>query len=172
MSGVTSAAANMVQSAKGIPVACTRKQTPFTKSLSVKAIRSGGAVMHRLGLSETILVFAEHRQFIKNSPQEMLSHLHKKSPEHKVVLEVHNVDDAACWIKAGVDVLQLDKFSPQDDSACKSLCQQSSSPTRLAIAGGVNQSNICEYVASGADIIVTSAPYYAKPKDVKVIFED
>ncbi len=172
MSGVASASGNMVESAKGVPVACTRKQTPFTKSLSIKAVRSGGAVMHRLGLSESILVFAEHRQFMNKSPKEMLTHLSKVSPEHKVVLEVHSVNDAKTWIEAGVDVLQLDKFSVEDVAECKLLCQNINGSTRLAIAGGVNQNNVGKYVAAGADIIVTSAPYYAKPKDIKVIFEE
>ena len=31
------------------------------KALSIAAVRAGGAVAHRLGLSETILVFPEHR---------------------------------------------------------------------------------------------------------------
>ncbi|MDC0610287.1 ModD protein [Vibrio sp.] len=173
MSGVASSANSMVLSAGDTPVACTRKQTPFTKALSVKAIRSGGAVMHRLGLSETILVFAEHRQFINyKNPKDMLDYLHKSSPEHKVVLEVHSVEDAKMWIEAGVEVLQLDKFSIDQVTECKIHCQNIYSTTRLAIAGGVNPGNVAQYAEAGADLIVTSAPYYAKPKDIKVVFED
>lgn len=44
-------------------MACTRKQNPGTKQLSIKAVKAGGGSIHRLGLSESILVFAEHRQF-------------------------------------------------------------------------------------------------------------
>ncbi len=171
MSGVATSANNMVKAANGIPVACTRKQTPFTKALSVKAIRSGGAVMHRLGLSETILVFSEHRQFNQMSPGEMLTHLRKSAPENKVVLEVHTVEDAKKWIEVGVDVLQLDKFGLQDVLVCRQYINSVQSHTRLAIAGGVNLNNVAEYAYAGADIIVTSSPYYAKPKDIKVIFQ-
>jgi len=171
MSGVATSANDMVKAANGTPVACTRKQTPFTKALSVKAIRSGGAVMHRLGLSETILVFSEHRQFNQMSPKEMLTYLNKSAPENKVVLEVHSVEDAKRWIEAGVDVLQLDKFTQQDVLECNEHIKVMGSSTRMAIAGGVNQKNVAEYVAAGADIIVTSSPYYAKPKDIKVVFE-
>ena len=40
-----------------IVVATTRKTTPFTKKIAIKAVESGGGVAHRLGLSESILIF-------------------------------------------------------------------------------------------------------------------
>ena len=62
-SGIASSAAAIVAEASGVAVACTRKNVPGTKAMSVKAVKAGGAVMHRLGLSETLLLFAEHRLF-------------------------------------------------------------------------------------------------------------
>jgi len=38
----------------------------------------------------------------------------------------------------------------------------------LAAAGGVNAENAADYARAGADILVTSAPYVAKPRDVQV----
>ena len=65
--GIAAAARAIVEAARRVKpeivVACTRKSLPGTRSLSVKAIVCGGAVPHRLGLSETILVFAQHRAF-------------------------------------------------------------------------------------------------------------
>lgn len=171
MSGVASLAKVMVDSANGVPVACTRKQVPCTKALSVKAIRSGGAIMHRLGASDTILVFAEHRQFVDLAPNEFVELIDKKAPEHKGVFEAHSLEDALVWARAGVDVLQLDKFSPADVRECKVILVKEGLKTKLGIAGGVNADNVAEYAASGVDVIVTSAPYYAKPKDVQVRFK-
>jgi molybdenum transport protein len=42
--------------------------------------------------------------------------------------------------------------------------------TLLAVAGGIRADNAAEYVSAGADLLVTSAPYTAPPKDVQVIF--
>jgi hypothetical protein len=67
-SGIASEAAALVRAAASVPVACTRKNVPGAKALSVKAIQAGGAILHRLGLSETLLVFAEHRLFLDESP--------------------------------------------------------------------------------------------------------
>jgi molybdenum transport protein len=66
-SGIATATA-AIAAAKGLPVACTRKQAPGTKALAVKAVRAGGATLHRLGLSETLLVFPEHRAFLAEPP--------------------------------------------------------------------------------------------------------
>jgi hypothetical protein len=49
-------------------VACTRKNVPGTKRFAVAAVKAGGAVMHRLGLSETVLVFPEHCAFLGKEP--------------------------------------------------------------------------------------------------------
>ena len=61
---------------------------PGTKSYAVRAVRAGGAVMHRLGLSETILVFPEHRAFLTEPLHETVRRLRRAAPEKKLVIEV------------------------------------------------------------------------------------
>ncbi len=169
-SGIASAAAAMVANAQGIPITCTRKQVPNTKALSVKAVRSGGAQMHRLGTSESILVFAEHRQYLSMTPAQTVEHLRRHAPKDRAVFEVHDVQDALVWAKAGAELLQLDKFSLADIKHCKAQLMGLGLTPQLGIAGGVTPSNVADYAAAGADSIVTSYPYYAKPKDVEVVF--
>jgi molybdenum transport protein len=169
-SGVASATHTLVKAAGSVPVACTRKQTPRTKALSVKAVKAGGGVIHRLGLSESILLFAEHRQFLAETPEVILQRLKSQAPEHRRVVEVHDLADAKLWAKAGAEVLQMDKFSLEDVQACSVFCQENQLPVILAAAGGVNAKNAADYVAAGAGLLVTSAPYYAEPKDVQVTF--
>lgn len=169
-SGIASANRTLVDAAGHVPVACTRKQSPGTKALSVKAVKAGGGVMHRLGLSETILLFAEHRQFLTESPEVILQQLKIKAPEHRRVVEVHDLNDAKCWALAGAEVLQMDKFSLADVRACHAYCQENNLPVILAVAGGVNANNAADYVSAGAGLLVTSAPYHAEPKDVQVTF--
>ena len=169
-SGVASATRALVDAAGSVPVACTRKQTPGTKALSVKAVKAGGGVIHRLGLSETILLFAEHRQFLAETPAAILQRLKTQAPEHRRVVEVHDLDDARLWAKAGAEVLQMDKFSLEDVRACAAFCRENNLSVILAAAGGVNAKNAADYVAAGAGLLVTSAPYHTEPKDVQVTF--
>ena len=42
----------------------TRKVIPGTKELAIKAVVAGGGFPHRLGLSETVLIFRQHLNFL------------------------------------------------------------------------------------------------------------
>ncbi len=171
-SGIASATAAIVANAGGIPVACTRKNVPGTKALSAKAVRSGGGLMHRLGLSETLLVFPEHRLFLDAAPAQTIQRLRRTQPEKKIVVEVGGIDEVLVWAEAGADVLQLEKFTPDALAACVASLAQRERLTRplIAAAGGIRADNAAAYVAAGADILVTSAPYAAPAKDVQVHF--
>jgi molybdenum transport protein len=169
-SGIATAAAAIVAAARPVPVACTRKNVPGTKAMSVKAVRAGGATMHRLGLSETLLVFHEHRLFLDEPPAQTITRLHAAEPEKKVVVEVSDVEGALRWAAAGADVLQLEKFSADQVTACRAALSATGHHPRLATAGGIGADNAAAYVGAGADLLVTSAPYTASPKDVQVTF--
>lgn len=78
-----------------IAVACTRKDLPGTKQFAVAVVKAGGAVMHRLGLSETVLVFPEHRAFLERGPlTEVVGQLRRAAPEKRPVAEVTSFEAA------------------------------------------------------------------------------
>ncbi|MFZ5737955.1 MAG: ModD protein [Pseudomonadota bacterium] len=171
-SGVATAARDIVDAARAvspaIAVACTRKNTPGTKRFAVAAVKAGGATMHRLGLSETVLVFGEHRGFLDEPLAGTVARLRATLPEKKLITEVSSVDAALAATEAGFDVLQLEKFAPADVAALvQQLAARPSRPV-VAVAGGVNAGNAAAYAEAGAQVLVTSAPYTAKPRDVQV----
>ncbi|MFC0239332.1 ModD protein [Rhodopseudomonas telluris] len=171
-SGVATATREIVEAARAISpsisIACTRKNTPGTKRFAVASVKAGGAVMHRLGLSETILVFAEHRAFLDEPLAATVARLRAAAPEKKLITEVASVEAALAAAEAGFDVLQLEKFAPADVAAL--TAQLAATPLRpvIAAAGGVNAANAAAYAQAGAHVLVTSAPYMAKPRDVQV----
>ncbi len=169
-SGIASGAAALVSAAAPAPVACTRKNAPGTKALSIKAIQAGGAIVHRLGLSETLLIFAEHRLFLDEPPIATIARLQTRQPEKKVVVEVGSEDETLTWARAGAGVLQLEKFTPAALRACRERLEAEGLHPVLVAAGGVRVDNAADYVAAGADLIATSAPYSAAPCDVRVQF--
>lgn len=133
--GIASAAAAIVAAAGGVPVACTRKNVPGTRALSAKAVRAGGARLHRLGLSETLLVFDEHRLFLDEDPTTTILRLKAAEPEKKIVVEVAEVDEALRWAQAGADVLQLEKFAPERVAACRRIVDVARPGVKLAATG-------------------------------------
>lgn len=171
--GISTRAAEIVAAARrGHPdamVAGTRKNVPGTRRLAVKAFKAGGAVMHRNGLSETLLVFAEHRQFLGDErPAETIARLHRQCPEKRVVVEVSSVEEALLWAEA--DVLQLEKLSPQAVAEVAAALAERGSSTVVAAAGGINAANAEDYARAGAKLLVTTAPHLAPPRDVQVRF--
>jgi len=172
--GIASSTAELVaairRSNPALSVGCTRKNFPGTKAVAIKAILAGGAFPHRLGLSETLLVFAEHRSFLGNeTPAETVTRLHQRFPEKEVVVEVETMDEAAMWIDAGADVIQLEKCPP--DTAAEIVRLAHGKPVKISVAGGVNIRNAEAYAATGVHMLISSAPYMAPPRDVKVTIE-
>ena len=169
-SGISTSAAAIVKAAVPVAVACTRKNVPGTKAMSVKAVRSAGATMHRLGLSESLLLFAEHRLYLDEAPAVTVARFKQAEPEKRLVVEVASVDEAMLWARAraGADVLQLEKFTPEAVAECSNALGSAGLHTLLAAAGGVRADNASAYVCAGSDLLVTSAPYAAPPKDVQV----
>ncbi|WP_331774414.1 ModD protein [Sulfurospirillum sp. 1612] len=152
-----------------IEVVTTRKNIPGTKALAMKAILSGGAYPHRLGLSESILVFQEHLEFIGGLDRflERLDELKQQSCEKKIAVEAHNPEDALKLARAQIDIIQLDKFSPEMLTQTVSEIKKISTQSKVSAAGGVNLQNVEAIAASGVDILVTSALYFGKPSDIK-----
>jgi molybdenum transport protein len=172
-SGVATSARDIVQAARAVApdvcVACTRKNTPGVKGFAVAAVKAGGAVMHRLGLSETILVFPEHRAFLPHdSLIDVAARLRRAAPEKKLVIEVGCVEDGVSAAQAGFDVIQAEKFDPAEIEELVVRTRVLAPPPVIAAAGGVKAGNARDYALAGAQVLVTSAPYSAPPCDVSV----
>ncbi|MCE1236323.1 MAG: ModD protein [Hyphomicrobiales bacterium] len=173
LSGVATAARELVDAVAAtgrvVPVACTRKTFPGGRRLEVAAIRAGGCVSHRLGLSETILVFAEHRAFLPDTPlAELVRRLRAAAPEKKTEIEVATPDEALAAARAGFDVIQTEKFTPAALATTVETLRREGLAALVAAAGGITPANVADHVRAGADVIVTSWPYTARPRDVSV----
>lgn len=171
LSGIASATRAVVDAARPVPVSTTRKTVPGARALSQLAVRAGGGILHRHGLSETILVFAEHRLFLAGeSLAEIAARLRRTQPEKALAIEVGTIDEAAEAAICGFDVVQLEKFSPDALEELVGRLPPRGKRARLAVAGGIDPTNAAPYVAAGADLLVTSWPYTARPRDVAVRF--
>jgi molybdenum transport protein len=175
-SGVATEAPAIVAAATAvaprIAVACTRKNVPGTKRFAVAAVKAGGAVMHRLGLSETVLVFPEHRAFLREVPlAELVEQLRRAAPEKRLVIEATTFQEAVEAAVAGFDVIQAEKFAPAEIASLvarmKAMASVWNRPV-VAAAGGIRADNVAAYAQAGADLVVTSSPYLARPRDVQV----
>lgn len=150
-------------------VLTTRKMMPGTKPLDTKAIMAGGAFPHRLGLSETVLVFEQHLafyggmdKFIADLPS-IMSH----TCEKKLFVEA-SAQDAPRLVEAGVDGIQMDKIPVEETAALVKQLRAINPRVTLVAAGGVNLTNAQAYAATGVDGLATTCLHFAKPLDMSV----
>ena len=154
-----------------IEILTTRKVIPFTKKIALSAIMDGGAYPHRITTTETILVFENYinlyggwEKFYRDFEK-----LKYRAVEKKWVVECENLRQAKKLVEIGVDVIQLDKVDVETTKKIVEIAH--SKNIKVLSAGGINKENVIEYAKAGVDGIVTTAPYFAKGADVKVVID-
>jgi len=151
----------------------TRKIFPRTKELAIQAVYAGGGSHHRLGLYDSILVFKQHRAFFDDATsfEVQFAKMKRKFLEKKIVVEVENCEEALYFARLGTDILQCEKMSYESLENCIVNVRKEFPSMLFSATGGVGEKNIGEYAKAGADFIVTSSPYHAKPADIRVVIE-
>lgn len=152
------------------PVLVTRKVLPGTKKLMTKACISGGAVPHRLGTSETILVFAQHLDLVGGIEvfQKQIDSIRARNPEKMLLVECKNTAATRNLLNAGVDGVQFDKIAAGELKDIVPELRREFPNKVLLAAGGIKHDNFLDYAKTGVSGIVTSSLYDAKPLDVEV----
>jgi molybdenum transport protein len=177
LSGIATRTANMRKVAQTqnphVTIAATRKIFPGTKRLVTKAVMAGGGQLHRLGLSETVLVFKNHLNFLPcprdfASPDfvSLVTQWRAHAKEKKITIEVENIEQALALAHVGIDGLQLDKMPVDQLRELVVSVREINPEVKLIAAGGLNQNNIGAYAATGVDILVLSSVYFGPPADI------
>ena len=170
-SAVATKTHNLVSAAKSANPACevltTRKSMPGVKDLLTKAVTAGGAFPHRLGLSETVLVFDNHTRLMGGFDAflEALPSLRSKCIEKKLFVEA-DADQARALARAGVDGIQFDKIPADELAALVAELREIDPHCTLIAAGGINAKNAAAYAATGVDGLAATAPFSAAPLDM------
>lgn len=173
-SGIATRTKVLVDRAKQInpkvSIYTTRKSFPGTKELSIKGVVAGGGYPHRLGLSETVLVFKQHVDFLggKEILIEKIKEMKKNASEKKIIIEAEAMDEAMQYCQAGADGIQFDKITPELLRDGVEHIRAEFPYIILLAAGGINEKNIEDYASTGVDALITTSVYYGKPVDMSV----
>ena len=173
LSAVATKTRKMVDAVHAVAPDCevltTRKSMPGVKDLLTEAIIAGGAFPHRLGLSETVLVFDHHMEFMGGFDAfvEQLPRIRRRCVEKKLFVEA-TPEQARILVAAGVDGIQFDKVQPNALSDLVPELRACNPHVTLIAAGGINPANAAEYATTGVDGLVTTALFTAKPLDMSV----
>lgn len=178
LSAVATKTRSMVDAVHAVNPECevltTRKSMPGAKDLLTCAVMAGGAFPHRLGLSETVLVFEQHLAFFGgfNRFVEEMPRIKARCVEKKLFVEA-DAQRALALARAssdghGVDGIQLDKVPVSELAELVRRIRETDPRITIIAAGGINPQNAGAYAACGVDGLATTAPFTAKPVDMSV----
>ena len=136
----------------------TRKTTPNFRLLEKEAVRIGGAVNHRFGLYDMIMLKDNHIDYcgsIEKAIDKAYDYVQQNKPGLKIEVETRNIEDVKKVMATGkINRIMLDNFTPVQISEALLLIN---GKYETEASGGINYDNIEAYAATGVDYISSGA---------------
>ncbi len=159
MSGIATKTNRIVNKVRSVRhktrIACTRKVAPGLLYFDKKAVMVGGGDTHRLHLDDLVLIKDNHLKIIGDVKKAVEKVRNNVSFSKKVEIEVSTTKDALKAAEAGVDVVMLDNFLPQQIKETIALLEKEGLRGRVLIeaSGGINEENVVEFADTGVDVL-------------------
>lgn len=174
MSGIATNTRKYVDAVKGTntKILDTRKTTPGLRVFEKYAVTVGGAVNHRFGLFDMIMLKDNHIDFaggIEKAIDTTIEYLKKNNLDLKIEIETRSLDEVKRVVEhGGVDRIMLDNFTPE---LIKDALKLINGKYETEASGGITLENIKGYAQSGVDFISVGAlTHYIKSLDMSLKF--
>ncbi len=159
MSGIATQTAKYQARLEGLKtkVLDTRKTTPGMRMLEKEAVRIGGGCNHRIGLFDMILIKDNHIDFaggITQAVNAAKKYLAENGKDLKIEVEVRNTDEINEALKAGIDRIMLDNFTPERTREAVKLIN---GQVEVESSGGITLDTLRDYGECGVDFISVGA---------------
>lgn len=163
LSSTASKAAQYVAAVAGTStrILDTRKTIPGLRLAQKYAVSCGGAVNHRIGLYDAVLI-KENHILAAGGIQQAVSAARFNSPELMIEVEVENMQELQQALDADVNRIMLDNFNLQQLGEAVAL---TAGRTELEASGNVSLETVRAIAETGVDFISTGAI----TKDIKAI---
>ena len=130
----------------------TRKTLPGLRHAQKYAVRCGGGAAHRSSLAEAVLIKENHWALIPDL-EAAVREARSRNPDVPVIVEVESLKQLGQARAARPDIILLDNFSPEQARSARGECPE----VPLEISGGITESNLADYVATGVSRISIGA---------------
>jgi len=160
MSGIATTTREYVNLIEGTGsrVMDTRKTTPGIRLLEKEAVRLGGGMNHRFGLSDMILIKDNHLHFaggLKQAIQSAVNYLKTHDLDLLIEVEIHSLDALERVLSiGGVDRILLDNFSVEQT---RQAVERIGLRYETESSGNINRDTVRSYAECGVDYISVGA---------------
>ncbi len=136
----------------------TRKTTPNFRLLEKEAVKIGGAVNHRFGLYDLIMLKDNHIDYcggIEKAIIKAYDYVQKNNFDLKIEVETRSLEDVEKVLNTGkVNRIMLDNFTPEKIIQALEIIN---GKYETEASGGINYDNLESYAATGVDYISSGA---------------
>ncbi len=144
----------------GARIVDTRKTLPGWRALDKYATAVGGAVNHRTGLYDGILLKDNHIALAGGVESAVKTALATAPPGLRIQVEVETEDQAVAAVEAGADFLLLDNREPEE---LRRIARRVAGRALLEASGGVVLENLRAVAETGVQRIAVGALTHSAP---------
>ncbi len=135
----------------------TRKTRPQLRVFEKYATRMGGAVNHRLGLDDCLMLKDTHLKTIVDIDA-FMQEARKKIPfTSKIEIEAETFEQAKQFMAAGADIVMCDNMTPPQLSEVVLYKKENYPDVLLEASGNISLETIESYAKTGVDAISSGA---------------
>ena len=137
----------------------TRKTTPGLRHLEKFAVRMGGGVNHRLGLSQAALIKDNHI-LATGSISKAFNAIKKEFPGKEIEIEVDSIEQLKEVIDLKPELILLDNMSVEQ---CIEAVSITAGSVALEASGGITINNAKAYAATGVNYLAIGTLTHSAP---------
>jgi nicotinate-nucleotide pyrophosphorylase (carboxylating) len=137
----------------GVKLLDTRKTRAQLRVFEKYATRTGGAVNHRMGLDDSLMIKDTHLKTIKDL-KSYIQKARKQIPfTAKIEIEAETFDIASTAMSCGADIVMCDNMTPAEIKEIVSFRNEEYPHILLEASGNISLETIESYAKSGVDAI-------------------
>jgi nicotinate-nucleotide pyrophosphorylase (carboxylating) len=160
LSGIATLTRQYVDTIADLPAQLvdTRKTTPGLRNLEKYATWVGGAVNHRLGLDDGIMIKDNHIQ-AAGSIHAAVTEIRQRAPYPLTIeVETETLAMVEAALAENVDIIMLDNMLPTEMRQAVTRIRQTHPHIKIEASGNVTLETLRNVAATGVDYVSTSAP--------------
>ena len=131
----------------------TRKTRPGLRDFEKYASRVGGAINHRLGLDDCLMLKDTHLKTIDNLKEFVKIARKRISWVTKIEIECETFDQVKVAIDAGADIIMCDNMTPEQIREVADFRDKECPHILLEASGNITEETIVSYLNSGVNAI-------------------
>ena len=136
----------------------TRKTTPGLRVLEKYATQLGGAINHRMGLDDAVMIKDNHIA-VAGGIGKAIAQIQNQIPYPlSIEVETETIDQVKEALQHGADIIMLDNMSIDTMCQAVQMIRHHNSKIKIEASGNVTLETIRSVAATGVDYISSSAP--------------